>query len=262
MTISYDNIKWADVSVRDWMSAKEFYAAMFDWVFFDQFFEGQVVYSLACLDGSAEPSESTSVAGLGPSMQSEANDELMSWRSYVNVADIASTLEKVDAAHGQVVMPPMDVMDAGTMSVCTDPNGVDFSLWQPVNHAGPEIRNVPGMICWFELTSSDPKVSSEFYGTVFGWTVEEQRTPTDDLYWVFSADGNAIAGMHSRLNETSGNEFWLPYFQVVSLSQSERICKDQGGTVLFGPQVEVGIGTYAVVTDNENNMFGISEFTD
>ena len=174
--MQYNTVKWADVSVKDWNSAKAFYAAMFDWVFVDQYFEGRVVYSLACLDESAEPPESTSVAGLGPSMQSEASDKLRYWRSYINVPDIAATIEKIDAAQGQVIMPPMDVMDAGVMSVCTDPNGVEFSLWQPVSHAGPEVRNIPGMICWFELTSSDPKQSIEFYGAVFGWTADERRT--------------------------------------------------------------------------------------
>lgn len=261
MTMRYDTIKWADVSVRDWTSAKAFYAEMFGWLFVDQYFEGRLVYSLACLDESADPLESTSVAGMGPSMQTEANDELISWRSYINVPDIASTLEKVDAAQGQVVMPPMDVMDAGVMAVCKDSKGVEFSLWQPVYHAGSEIGNIPGTICWFELTSSDPKRALEFYGAVFGWTSDERRTPDDESYWVFSADGNVIAGMHSRLNETSGKELWLPYVRVASLAQSERMCRELGGSVLFGPQLEVGIGIYAVVTDNEQNMFGISEFT-
>ncbi len=261
MTMQYDTINWADVSVQDWTSAKAFYAEMFDWVFVDQHFEGQVVYSLACLDESAEPFESTSVAGLGPTMQHESEDELKSWRSYINVRNLACTLEKVDSAQGHVVMPPMDVMDAGVMAVCTDPNGVDFSLWQPVHHAGPEIGNIPGTICWFELTSSDPQKSLEFYGSVFGWAADERRTPTDDSYWVFSADERAIASMHSRLNETSEKELWLPYFRVASLPRSERNCRELGGTVLFGPQLEVGIGIYAVVTDNERNMFGISEFT-
>ncbi len=261
IAIQFNTIKWADVSVRDWTSAKAFYAAMFDWVFVDQYFEGQLVYSLACLDESAEPLESTSVAGLGPSMQAETDKGLKSWRSYINVSDLASTLDKVNAARGHVVMPPMDVMDAGVMAVCTDSNGVEFSLWQPEFHTGPEIGNDPGTVCWFELTSADAKSSLEFYGSVFGWTADKRRTPTDESYWVFSVDGNAIASLHSRLNETSGKELWLPYIRVASLPQSERICRELGGSVLFGPQLEVGVGIYAVVTDNEENMFGISEFT-
>ena len=259
--MQYNTVKWADVSVQDWTSAKAFYAAMFDWEFVDQYFEGRVVYSLACLDESTEPPASTSVAGLGPSMHSEASDELKYWRSYINIPDIAAAVEKIDAAQGQVIVPPMDVMDAGVMSVCMDPNGVVFSLWQPVSHAGPEVHNISGTVCWFELTSSDPKQSMEFYGTVFGWAADKRQTSTNQAYWVFSTDGCAFASMHSRLGETSGKELWLPYIQVASLSQSEQNCRQLGGSVLFGPKSEAGIGSYAVVTDNEQNMFGISEYT-
>ncbi|MDE0309690.1 MAG: VOC family protein [Acidiferrobacterales bacterium] len=260
MTAHFDTIRWADVSVRDWTRAKAFYAAMFDWEFADQHFEGRTVYSLARLDGPAGPHASVAVAGLGPAMDPDADDGPKSWRSYINVSDLASTLDKVDSARGQVIMPPMDVMDAGVMAVCKDSNGAVFSLWQPVHHTGHDRGNIPGMICWFELTSSDPQDSLEFYGSVFGWNADKRRSSTDEYSWIFTSGAKAVASMHSRLNETSGKALWLPFVRVASLSRTERICRELGGSVLFGPQLEAGIGVYAVVTDNERNMFGISQF--
>ena len=256
----FNTIRWADVSVRDWDSAKEFYTGMFNWTYDDQYYDRQVVYSLACLGKAGNSSEPAIVAALGQSMQGEKNEELKSWRSYIIVREIATTIEKLESAHGRVIIEPMNVMDAGAVSVCTDSNGVEFRLWEPARFTGPEIGDVPGTINWFELTSIDPLESKKFYNTVFGWNCEERRTATDDKYWVFSSDGKPLASMHSRLDETSGKEIWLPYFRVASVSQSLGWCRERGGSTIFGPKTEIGLGVYAIVADNERNMFGIAEY--
>ena len=256
----FNTIRWADVSVCRWVAAKEFYSGMFGWAFVDQYYDRQVIYSLAYSGKSRNCSERAIVAGLGQSIRREANDERQSWRSYIIVRDIASAIGKVESARGWVITEPMNVLDAGIISVCSDSNGVEFRLWQPTRFEGPGIGNVSGTVNWFELTSANPQGSAEFYGAAFDWTCDEKLTAGGDSYWVFSSDGKPLASMHGRLDETDGKELWLPYIRVVSVSQGVAICRALGGSILFGPEMESGTGRYAVMSDHECNMFGIAEY--
>ena len=257
-----DKFSWADVSVRDWDGSKKFYSELFDWSFIDQFYDGQLVYSLACLDETANPPESTSVAGMGPSMMPEGVSGAMRWHSYINVINLESTVERVNSAGGQITMPPMKVVDAGHMAVCADTKGVAFSLWQQAHGEGAQRLNVPSSVCWFELSSDDPEESSNFYSSVFGWSVEERTMESLEKYWIFSCEGIPTAGMHSQLKITSGRQLWLPYVMVENLSQHVKSCTELGGSVISGSITEPGIGEYAVLADIEQNIFGIAEFSD
>ena len=62
---------------------------------------------------------------------------------------------RVSAHGGTVFMPPMDVMEAGRMSLFADPAGAVVGLWQPKEHTGAQLVNEPGALCWNELITTD-----------------------------------------------------------------------------------------------------------
>jgi predicted enzyme related to lactoylglutathione lyase len=64
---------------------------------------------------------------------------------------------------------PFDVMEAGRMAVCTDPEGAAFCLWQAKEHKGARIVNEPGSLNFNGLNTRDPEGAKSFYGSVFGW---------------------------------------------------------------------------------------------
>ena len=51
------------------------------------------------------------------------------WMTYLATADADATAAKIKGGGGQLVMEPMDVMDAGRMAVAVDPAGAVFGVW-------------------------------------------------------------------------------------------------------------------------------------
>ena len=93
------------------------------------------------------------VAGVGPQ---QTPDMPPFWSVYVTVEDAAATSEAVTAAGGTVMVPPMDIFDAGTMAVYQDSVGSFVSCWQPDQHIGSQLVNVPGTFTWNELVDHRP----------------------------------------------------------------------------------------------------------
>jgi predicted enzyme related to lactoylglutathione lyase len=91
------------------------------------------------------------------------------WSTYVNVDDADAIVARVTGAGGQVMLPPMDVMDVGRMAVFADPVGAVFGVWQPRAHKGAGIVNEVGTYSWSELITTDVDGAKAFYAAVFGW---------------------------------------------------------------------------------------------
>ena len=53
------------------------------------------------------------------------------WSVYLTVEDVNKTLESVPGHGGQVIVPAMQVGEAGTMAVALDPAGAAIGLWVP-----------------------------------------------------------------------------------------------------------------------------------
>lgn len=87
---------------------------------------------------------------------------------YLHAEDIAASAAAVLAAGGQVIVGPMQIMDAGSMALCVDPLGAVFGLWQGNTMPGFAIDDVPGAFCWFDQMSADAERSAAFYQAVFG----------------------------------------------------------------------------------------------
>lgn len=123
---------YVDLGVADVGAAAEFYSGLFGWQVVD-LGEEAGGYRMAVLDGHA-------VAGLGPA----TDPGPPRWTQYVTVDDAAETAEKAAAAGGNVVLPPMRVLTAGTMCLFIDPTGAACAAWQPGASVGAELVNAPG----------------------------------------------------------------------------------------------------------------------
>jgi len=236
---------WVDIGVADIPAAAAFYGALFGWEWTDAGPDagGYGMFSLRGL----------SVAGIGPQMMPDAPPF---WTVYMTVADVDATAEAVAANGGTVVVPPMDVMDAGRMAVFTDPNGVYFSGWQPNEHIGSRLVNEPGTFTWNELAASDIDVAREFYTKVLGWGCLE---PAGDPAGTFTIADQAVCGSH-----TAGEgEFpaWSVWFAVADCDASAAQVAELGGSVLMPPN-DMDFGRGAVVADPAGAVFGICVVND
>ena len=116
------------------------------------------------------------------------------WTTYLATDDAAATAAQITAAGGQVVAPPMDVMDLGVMAIAQDPTGATFGIWQSKSHTGVELANDTGTLTWNELMTRDYAAAKDFYATVFGYTYADMGADGFE-YSVIEVDGNTVGGL-------------------------------------------------------------------
>jgi uncharacterized protein len=152
---------WVDTSQPDPEAAVTFYHGLFGWDFEDAMPPGSAgKYLIARLRGG-------DVAAVGS--QPEGGPQLAVWNTYVWVESADQAASKVLDAGGRVIADPFDVIDAGRMAVCMDPEGAAFCVWQAKEHRGAQIVNEPGSLNFNSLNTRDPEGAKSFYGSLFGW---------------------------------------------------------------------------------------------
>ncbi len=246
---------WVDLMSPDVDGSKAFYTGVFGWNAEDQHDdEGNRIYVLFSLDGKT-------VAGLGGQM-GEMEGMPPIWNNYVCCDDIDAVVGKVEAAGGSVMMPPMEVMDAGHMAIIADPTGAAISLWKPGNHIGAEICNEPNTWSWTELMSRDVDTARAFYEQVLGWEVIGQDMGPMGTYWVVRGGENGgWAGMMTMppdVPEMVPNH-WATYFAVEDVAATLAKINEHGGQTVQEPFAIPGVGTMAVVHDPAGGNFSVMQ---
>ena len=178
---------WVDMNSTDVSASEVFYSAIFGWEFETSPIPGGGTYTMFRLNGH-------DVAGLGGMPPGENPNLPSRWNSYITVKDLSSMVAKAVSLGGQVLLPEMQVMEAGHMAIVMDPTGAVFSMWQPLNHIGSSVVNYPGSLVWNELATRDIDGAVAFYGGLFGWEYHFDDTP-EGGYHMFMKDGRAYAGM-------------------------------------------------------------------
>ena len=241
---------WVDLMTPDADAAKAFYGELFGWACEDQFDDdGNRVYVMASLDGKA-------VAGMG-SPPPGAPEMPAVWNTYITVDDVAASAQQVEAAGGSVLMPAMQVMDSGSMAVFADPTGAAFSVWQPNQHIGAQLTNVPNTWSWNELSTRDVETAKGFYTKVFGWTYDDHEMP-DGTYSVIEGGNDegmgALLNMPAEVPEMVPNH-WAVYFAVADFSASATKARELGAQQVMDEMTVPGVGTFAVFHDPAGAAF-------
>ncbi len=237
---------WVDLSTDDLPKARAFYGSLFGW----DVPEGPPEaggYTLAAIGGKP-------VAGLGPKM----NPDFPSvWMTYVIVDDADAVVGKVGGAGGQVLVPPMDVMDVGRLGIVADPVGAVIGIWQPRAHKGAGVVNEPNTYCWSELVTTDVDGAKAFYADVFGWGAETQGG--DGMaYTEWKVDGRSVGGMMAKPPEMPAEvpPYWGVYFAVTDADAAVARIGELGGTVMMGP-MDIEPGRFAVALDPGGAPFNV-----
>ncbi|GAA3837880.1 VOC family protein [Streptomyces chiangmaiensis] len=235
---------WTELGTSDLEAAKRFYADLFGWRPETDPRQEAGGYTLACL-GDAP------VAALSPLYQ---ESQPVAWNVSFAVADADVAAEAVRAAGGTLVLGPMDVFDAGRFAVAFDPGGAAFQMWQPRVFPGAGLFNAPGSLGWVELLTREPERVTDFYTTVFGWTVNASED-----YTQWGIDGADFGGM-----PTTGDRFppgvpphWLPYFAVEDVDAATSAATRAGASVLTEPASVPDGPRIAVLKDPQGAAFGI-----
>ena len=151
--------------------------------------DGNYIYTMFTKGGK-------NVAGLGGQPPGMPSDMPAVWNSYIATDDVGATAEKVTAAGGNVMMPPMQVLDSGEMAIFSDPTGAAFSVWKAGEHIGAEIGNEPDTYSWNELMTRDIDAALPFYSAVFGWTYDQQDMGPAGIYHVIAGgESGGLGGL-------------------------------------------------------------------
>ncbi len=242
---------WVDLMSPDVDAAKAYYGAVFGWTAEDQSDgDGNYTYTMFHQDGKA-------VAGMGAQPPAMAGMPPV-WNSYVAVDDPAAVVAKAEAAGGQVMMPPMQVMEAGEMAIIADPTGAAISLWKAGEHFGAEVTNEPDTWSWNELMTRDIDAALAFYAEVFGWTYDQMDMGPAGTYNVIAGgENNGLGGlmpMPPGMPDMVPNH-WAVYFTVSDLEATLAKATGNGGMVTNGPMEIPGIGHSAAVHDPSGGSF-------
>jgi len=246
---------WVELAgTPDFDAADRYYGEMLGWKIPEQPNSAQLGgYRRAQLNGK-------DVAGASPVMQEGQPCE---WNTYVSVEDADATLAKVRDAGGTVVVESMDVMGMGKMAIFTDPTGATCGVWEPGTFVGAALVNEDGSFGWNELNTRDVAAAREFYGKVFGWTVEEQDMGEMGTYHVWKDGEHSRAGMAGMTGTVPDDvpPHWLVYFTVPDADAAAERTKESGGQVLTGP-LDMSVGRFAILRDPQGAFFAVMAPTD
>jgi predicted enzyme related to lactoylglutathione lyase len=262
---------WIDTEQPDLDAAARFYGGLFGWTFADV---GPGSYVVAQVDGQ-------DVAGLAPvdGARLARNDDGPAWHTYIAAEDAEATVDAAVAAGATVVETPFDAGQGGRAAACIDPVGARFRLWQPGRRAGAQRVNAAGSWNFSNLRTTDPKTAMAFYGSVFGWVVDDAaegawamvRVPGygDHLEATVDPDirrrqagappgfADVIGGIEAAGPDEPAH--WLVKFTVVDRDESAAIAERLGAVVVSTSQTQWT--REAVLRDPQGAEFSVSQFT-
>ena len=121
------SVCWIEYHTHDMKAAKQFYTTVFD-ARFEEF-------KMPMDDGSGEEFSMTMLASGGDQshcalVQLPDASSPASWATYFMTDDIHASVAKAQSLGAELAFGVMDV-PPGSFAVMVDPQGVQFSLWQP-----------------------------------------------------------------------------------------------------------------------------------
>ena len=110
-----------ELHTNDIAKAKQFYGALFDWTL---------------TDVEVAPGHTYTMIGVGEGTGGGMMQQMMpgappGWLAFTYVEEIKAATEKARSLGAKVMREPMEVMDAGWLSIIVDPTGAQLGLWQP-----------------------------------------------------------------------------------------------------------------------------------
>jgi uncharacterized protein len=155
---------WVETLQPDPRAALAFYRALFEW---DGIGPGPMPdggeYFVAQLDGE-------DVAGIATLPASGIAEP--AWTTYVRVDDLESSVRRVLAAGGHVIVAPLDAPPAGRLAIVECPGGASFGLWEPGDRTGAHRINEASTWAMSALRTRDVAAAVSFFAAVFGWNAE------------------------------------------------------------------------------------------
>jgi uncharacterized protein len=115
---------------------------------------------------------------------------------------------------------------------------------------------IEGVPCWIDTSQPDPAAAAEFYGSLFGWELEDVMPPdAGGQYFMARIRGLDVGAVGSIPEGAPQVATWNTYIWVDSADETAAKVREAGGNVVMEPFDVMDAGRMAVATDPEGAMF-------
>jgi predicted enzyme related to lactoylglutathione lyase len=112
-----------------------------------------------------------------------------------------------------------------------------------------------GAPCWVDVLSSDPVRTQDFYGRLFGWTVEDPGEEHGG-YFNFLKDGVHVAGGMRNDGASGVPDLWSVYLATDDADGVVARTVSAGGEIMVPAMDVMALGRMAVMTDVGGAVIG------
>jgi predicted enzyme related to lactoylglutathione lyase len=113
----------------------------------------------------------------------------------------------------------------------------------------------PGTPSWVDLSTPDTSAAAAFYGSLFGWEVEEGG-PEFGGYRMAHLRGRPVAGIGPQMQPNMPPS-WATYVDTDDADAIAKAVTDAGGQTFMAPMDVMDVGRMAVFADPTGAAFGV-----
>jgi uncharacterized protein len=122
---------------------------------------------------------------------------------------------------------------------------------------------IPGVPCWADTSQPDPEAAAAFYGSLFGWELEDAMPPGSEMhYYIGRIRGGDVAAISSISEGAPPMALWNTYVWVDSADETASKVREAGGNVIMEPFDVMDAGRMAVFADPEGAVFCVWQAKD
>jgi predicted enzyme related to lactoylglutathione lyase len=229
-------IIWRDLLTHDSRASQEFYGELFGWEFENvgsaSGLNSNSAYTLIRHNGNL-------IGGMIDTVALNNRNDISQWVVLMSVDDVNAAVATVAERGGEVLTPPTNLQQRGTVAVVRDAEGALLGLLQ-TRDGDPADRDPDvDSFLWDELWTTDVANASAFYGEVAGleadeWDVDENQE-SGATYRLLKAGETPRVGIMP--NPLEGLQpVWVSYLRVDSPAAIAARVADLGGRVIVEAQ--------------------------
>ncbi|OWQ93244.1 glyoxalase [Roseateles aquatilis] len=126
-----------------------------------------------------------------------------------------------------------------------------------------EVFKTHGAFSWSELLTSDPAKAAEFYGKLFGWSVESMPggPPGAPPYQVLKVGDTAVGGL-TACPQQGMPPAWGVYVTVDNVDDTVAQARQMGAKVLMEIMEVPTVGRMATLQDPQGAVFNVITYVE